>query len=62
MILLDRRKIAAGICIVAGIVLLEVPFCYHFEGKSETDRLTQQFEQILEEKQDEEIKQAEEDT
>lgn len=62
VISLDRRKIAAGICIAAGIVLLAVPFCYHFEGKSETDRLTQQFEQTMEEKQDEETKQAEEDT
>ena len=39
----------AGICIVAGIALLAVPFFYKMHGKSETDKLLKEFEQILEE-------------
>lgn len=44
-----RRKVIAGICIVAGIALLAVPFFYKMHGKSETDKLLKEFEQILEE-------------
>lgn len=43
------RKVIAGICIVAGIALLAVPFFYKLHGKSETDKLLKKFEQTLEE-------------
>lgn len=48
-----RRKILAGICILAGLVLFAVPIIYRQMGQSKTDELTEQFEQILKEKQDE---------
>lgn len=55
-----RRKVIAGICIVAGIALLAVPFFYKTHGKSETDKLLKEFEQIVEEgAYEEEIKQEE---
>lgn len=54
------RKVIAGICIVAGIALLAVPFFYKTHGKSETDKLLKEFEQIVEEgAYEEEIKQEE---
>lgn len=43
------RKMIAGICIVVGIALLAVPFFYKTHGKSETDKLLKEFEQIVEE-------------
>lgn len=49
-----KRKIIAGICIVAGIVIMAVPFFYKAHGKNETDKLLTEFEHILEEKADEE--------
>lgn len=55
-----RRKVIAGICIVAGIALLAVPFFYKTYGKSETDKLLKEFEQIVEEgAYEEEIKKEE---
>lgn len=54
------RKMIAGICIVVGIALLAVPFFYKTHGKSETDKLLKEFEQIVEEgAYEEEIKQEE---
>ncbi len=47
---LDKRKIIAGICVVAGTVLLAVPFYYYYRGESRTDELTNKFEAVLEEK------------
>jgi sortase A len=56
---MSRRKVFAGICIVVGVLLLAIPIVYHFTGMRETDRLTQEFEQILEEKQKDETEMEE---
>jgi sortase A len=56
---MSRRKVFAGICIVVGVLLLAIPIMYHFTGMRETDRLTQEFEQILEEKQKDETEMEE---
>jgi sortase A len=56
---MSRRKVFAGICIVVGVLLLAIPLVYHFTGMRETDRLTQEFEQILEEKQKDETEMEE---
>lgn len=48
-----RRKIAAVICILAGLLIFAVPLIYRQMGQSRTDELTEQFKQILEEKQNE---------
>lgn len=54
------RKVIAGICIVAGIALLAVPFFYKTHGKTETDKLLKELEQIVEEgAYEEEIKKEE---
>lgn len=42
------RKMIAGICIAAGIVLPAVPFFCKTHGKNETDKLIKKFEQTLE--------------
>lgn len=56
---MSRRKVFAGIYIVVGVLLLAIPIVYHFTGMRETDRLTQEFEQILEEKQKDETEMEE---
>jgi sortase A len=56
---MSRRKVFAGICIVVGVLLLAIPLVHHFTGMRETDRLTQEFEQILEEKQKDETEMEE---
>ena len=51
-----RKKIKiifVGICIVAGIAFMAVPFYYHFHGQNETNELIDQFEHTLEEHEDE---------
>ena len=51
-----RKKIKiifVGICIVAGIAFMAVPFYYHFHGQNETNELIDRFEHTLEEHEDE---------
>ena len=56
---MSRRKVFAGICIVAGVLFFAIPIVYHYTGMRETDRLTQEFEQKLEEKQEDETEMEE---
>jgi len=44
---LDRRKLFAALCITAGIVIMAVPFYWHFRGAWETEKLMQKFEQNI---------------
>ncbi len=56
---MSKRKVVAGLCIVVGILFLAVPIAYKYFGSRETDKLTQEFEQILEEKQEDETETSE---
>ncbi len=56
---MSRRKVFAGICIVVGVLFFAIPIVYHYAGMRETDRLTQEFEQKLEEKQEDETEMEE---
>lgn len=56
---MSRRKVFAGICIVVGVLFFAIPIVYHYTGMRETDRLTQEFEQKLEEKQEDETEMEE---
>lgn len=51
---MSRRKVFAALLIVVGILFFTIPIVYHYTGMKETDKLTQEFEQILEEKQEDE--------
>lgn len=51
---MSRRKVFAALCIVVGILFFAIPIVYEYRGSKETDKLTQEFEQILEEKQEDE--------
>ena len=51
---MSRRKVLAALCIVVGILFFAIPIVYEYSGSKETDKLTQEFEQILEEKQEDE--------
>lgn len=51
---MSRRKVFATLCIVVGIWFFAIPIVYKYSGSKETDKLTQEFEQILEEKQEDE--------
>lgn len=51
---MSKNRIVAGICILFGVVMLAIPFFYHFKGASETERLLEDFTEVLEEEQDEE--------
>ena len=51
---MSRRKVFAALLIVVGILFFAIPIAYHYTGMKETDKLTQEFEQILEEKQEDE--------
>lgn len=50
---MSRRKCVAGILVAVGVVMLSVPVYFHFHGKIKTDEVTQRFEHMLEEKDDE---------
>ncbi len=56
-----KRKILAGILIIAGIAIMAVPFYWRFQGNQETDRIITEFEQELEETGDEEAENRTED-
>jgi sortase A len=45
---MDRRKLFAGICITAGIVILAVPFYWRLDGARKTNQLMTEFEQTIE--------------
>ena len=47
------RKVVAGLLIVAGIAIMEVPFFWCTTGERNTNQFINEFEQTLEEKQDE---------
>lgn len=51
---MSRRKVLAVLCMVVGILFFAIPIVYEYTGSRETDKLTQEFEQILEEKQENE--------
>ena len=51
---MSRRKVFAALCVVVGILFFAIPIVYEYTGSKETDKLTQEFEQILEEKQEDE--------
>ena len=57
---MSRRKVLAALLIVVGILFFAIPIVYHYTGTKETDKLTQEFEQILEEKQEDETEMEEE--
>lgn len=49
-----KNRIIAGICILFGVVMLAIPFFYHFKGTSKTEKLLEDFTEAVEEEQDEE--------
>lgn len=53
---MSRRKVLAALMFVVGILFFVIPIVYRYTGQTETDRLTQEFEQILEGKQKDETK------
>ena len=56
---MSRRKVFAALCVVVGILFFAIPIVYKYSGSKETDKLTQEFEQILEEKQEDETEKEE---
>jgi sortase A len=56
---MSRRKVFAALLIVAGVLFFAVLIVYHYTGSKETEELTQEFEQILEEKQEDETEMEE---
>ena len=58
---MDRKKKAAVICILAGIVCLMIPFYNHFKSARNTEKLIEEFTKQVEEKQDEETTGEEEE-
>ena len=51
---MSRRKVFGVLMLVVGILFFAIPIVYEYRGSKETDKLTQEFEQILEEKQEDE--------
>ena len=51
---MSKRKVFAALMLVVGILFFAIPIVYEYTGSRETDKLTQEFEQILEEKQEDE--------
>ena len=51
---MSRRKVFGALMLVVGILFFAIPIVYEYTGSKETDKLTQEFEQILEEKQEDE--------
>jgi len=47
-----KRKVFAALMIAVGILFFTVPLVYHYTGVSKTDELTQEFEQSLEERRE----------
>ena len=56
---MSRRKVFAALLIVAGILFFAIPIVYHYTGMRETEKLTQEFEQNLEEVQEDETEMEE---
>lgn len=56
---MSRRKVLAALFIVAGILFFAIPIVYHYTGMRETEKLTQEFEQNLEEVQEDETEMEE---
>lgn len=51
---MSRRKVFAAIMFVVGFLFFAIPVVYQHIGSRETGKITQEFEQILEEKQEDE--------
>lgn len=49
-----KKKVFAALMITVGILFFAIPLVYHYTGEKETEALTQEFEQILEERQEDE--------
>jgi predicted tellurium resistance membrane protein TerC len=58
-IFMSRRKVFAALFIVVGIMFFAIPIVYHYTGMRETEKLTQEFEQNLEEVQEDETEMEE---
>lgn len=56
---MSRRKVFAALFIVAGILFFAIPIVYYYTGMRETKKLTQEFEQNLEEVQEDETEMEE---
>lgn len=56
---MSRRKVFAALLIVVGILFFAIPIVYHYTGMRETEKLTQEFEQNLEEVQEDETEMEE---
>lgn len=56
---MSRRKVLAALFIVAGILFFAIPIVYHYTGMRETEKLTREFEQNLEEVQEDETEMEE---
>lgn len=56
---MSRRKVFAALLIVVGILFFAIPIVYHYTGMRETEMLTQEFEQNLEEVQEDETEMEE---
>lgn len=59
---LDKRKVTAGILILTGIVILAVPFYWHFKGAGQTDKLMEAFEREIETQEETEDEEEKEQT
>ena len=49
-----KKKVFAALMITVGILFFAIPLVYYYTGEKETEALTQEFEQILEERQEDE--------
>lgn len=56
---MSGRKVFASLLIVVGILFFVIPIVYHYTGIRETEKLTQEFEQNLEEVQEDETEMEE---
>ena len=56
---MSRRKVFAALLIVVGILFFAIPIVYHYTGMRETEKLTKEFEQNLEEVQEDETEMEE---
>ena len=56
--IMKKMKILASICVILGVVVMAIPFLYHYRGQEKTEALLSRFEKTLEEETDEKDKWA----
>lgn len=55
---MSKRKVIAGICIAVGVLFFAIPIVYEYTGHRETEKLTQEFEHILEDRDETETEET----